>query len=56
MLSKRRAEIQSHSVELFGVIAKINQALVVTKAQIDDDVGRIVAKLSAREPVERKHA
>ena len=56
MLSKRRAEIQSHSVELFGMIAKTNQALVVTRAQIDDDVSRIVAKLSAKGPVERKHA
>ena len=55
MLSKQRAKIQSHSVELFGVIAKTNQALIVTKAQIDDDVSRIIAKLSAVAPVEGKH-
>jgi len=47
---------ESYSVELFGVIAKTNQALIVTKAQRDDDVGRIVAKLSAKDSAEGKHA
>ena len=56
MLSKHRVEIPSHSVELFGVIAKTNQALVVKKAQSDDDIARLVAQLTAKDSVERKHA
>jgi hypothetical protein len=47
MLLKQKAEIPHHSIELCTVIAKTNQALTVTRAQCDDDVNRLVARLAA---------
>ena len=56
MLQKNRVEIDESWLELVEVIAKTNQALTVTKAQIDEDVLRLVSQLSACEEVERKRA
>ena len=46
MLQKQKAEIPQHSVELCTVIEKTNQALIVARAQCDDDVIRLVARLA----------
>ena len=47
MLLKQKADIPHHSVELCTVIAKTNHALVVARAQCDDDVNRLVTRLAA---------
>lgn len=53
---KHRAEVSSQSLELFRAISMTNRALVIAKAQKDDEVGHLVAQLTAIEASERKHA
>jgi hypothetical protein len=47
MLRRRRAEISADALELYGAIAGINKALEIRRAGKDENVGRLVALLSA---------
>jgi hypothetical protein len=53
---KQKADIPHHSVELCTVIAKTNQALIVTRAKCDDDINRLVARLAALDTAARERA
>ncbi len=47
MYAKKRVDLSEHFVELATVIEKANQALLVTKAQNDDRINRLVTQLAA---------
>jgi len=47
MLQKKKSNISSHYLDLCTVIAKTNQALMVSRAKNDEFVSRLVARLTA---------
>lgn len=52
MLLKRKTDIPGHTLELCRVIAKTNLALMFSRARHDDDISRLIARLSAPGSVE----
>ncbi len=56
MCLKERVDLPKSTVQLAKIIAKTNQALSIAKARKDDDVNRLVLRLTSKQPGERKQA